>query len=69
MRWSKVTLLFGLTCGVDFFMLSPHNKSAFQASLNAFVTFFRPLQPHSSIYNWGKYENCAGSTLTLPVIY
>ena len=76
MRWSKVTLLFGLTCGVDFFMLSPHNKPAFLAlippsftSLNLFVTFFRPLQPHSSIHNWGKYENSAGSAPTLPVIY
>ena len=26
-------------------------------SLNPFVTFFRPLQPHSSSHNWGKYEN------------
>ena len=26
-------------------------------SLNAFVTFFGPLQPHSSSHNWGKYEN------------
>ena len=61
MRRSKVTLLFGLTCGVDFFMLSPHNKPAFLAlippsftSLNLFVTFFRPLQPHSSIHNWER---------------
>ena len=51
-------------CSVDFFMLSPHNKPAFLAlippsftSLNPFVTFFRPLQPHSSSHNWGKYEN------------
>ena len=57
-------------------MLSPHNKPAFLAlippsftSLNLFVTFFRPLQPHSSIHNWGKYENSAGSAPTLPVIY
>ena len=64
MRRSKVTLLFSLTCSVDFFMLSPHNKPAFLAlippsftSLNPFVTFFRPLQPHSSSHNWGKYEN------------
>ena len=63
-RRSKVTLLFSLTCSVDFFMLSPHNKPAFLAlippsftSLNPFVTFFRPLQPHSSSHNWGKYEN------------
>ena len=56
-----------LTCSVDFFMLSPYrpyNKPAFLAlippsftSLNPFVTFFRPLQPHSSSHNWGKYEN------------
>ena len=63
-RRSKVTLLFSLTCSVDFFMLSPHNKPAFLAlippsftSLSPFVTFFRPLQPHFSIHNWGKYEN------------
>ena len=62
-RRSKVTLLFSLTCSVDFFMLSPHNKPAFLAlippsftSLNPFVTFFRLLQPHSSSPNWGKYE-------------
>ena len=49
---------------VDFFMVSPHNKPAFLAlipssfiSVNPFVTFFRPLQPHSSSHNWGKYEN------------
>ena len=61
---SKVTLLFILTCSVDLFMLSPHNKPAFLAlippsftSLNPFVTFFRPLQPHSSSHNWGKYKN------------
>ena len=61
---SKVPLLFSPTCSVDFFMLSPHNKPAFLAlippsftSLNPFVTFFRPLQPHSSSHNWGKYEN------------
>ena len=63
---SKVTLLFSLTCSVDFLMLmiSPYNKPAFQTliapsfkSLNPFVTFFRPLQPHSSSHNWGKYEN------------
>ena len=24
---------------------------------NPFETFFRPLQPHSSSHNWGKYEN------------
>ena len=63
-RPSKVTLLFSLTCRVDFFMLSPHNKPAFLAlippsftSLNPFLTFFRPLQPRSSSHNWGKYEN------------
>ena len=63
-RRSKVTVLFSLTCSVDFFMLSRHNKPAFLAlippsftSLNPFVTFFRPLQPHSSSHNWGKYEN------------
>ena len=63
-RRSKVTLLFSLTCSVDFFMLSPHNKPAFLAPippsftcLNPFVTFFRLLQPHSSSHNWGKYEN------------
>ena len=45
-------------------MLIPHNKPAFLAlipssftSLNPFVTFFRPLQPHSSSHKWGKYEN------------
>ena len=61
---SKVTLLFSLTCSADFIMLSPHNNPAFLAlippsftSLNPFVTFFRPLQPHSSSHNWGKYEN------------
>ena len=67
MRRSKVTLLFSLTCSVDFFMLSPYrpyNKPAFLAlippsftSPNPFVTFFRPLQPDSSSHNWGKYEN------------
>ena len=63
-RRSKVTLLFSLTCSVDFFMLSPHNKPAFLAlippsftSLNPFLTFIRPLQPRSSSHNWGKYEN------------
>ena len=63
-RRSKVTLLFGLMCSVDCFMLSPHNQPAFLAlippsvtSLNPFVTFFRPLQPHCSSHNWGKYEN------------
>ena len=63
-RRSKVTLLFSLTCSVDFFMLRPHNKPAFLAlippsftSLNPFVTFFRPLQPQSSSHKWGKYEN------------
>ena len=63
-RRSKVTLLFSLTCSVDFFMLSPHNKPAFLplippsfTSLSPFVTFFRPLQPHFSSHNWGKYEN------------
>ena len=62
-RW-KVTLLFSLSCSVDFFMLSPHNKPAFISlipdsftSLNPFVTFFRPLQPHSSSQNSGKTEN------------
>ena len=62
-RRSKVTLLFGLTCRVDFLMLSPHNKRAFLALippsftfLNPFLTFLRLLQPHSS-HNWGKYEN------------
>ena len=55
---------FSLTCSADFIMLSPHNNPAFLAlippsftSLNPFVTFFRPLQPHSSSHNWGKYEN------------
>ena len=67
MRRSKVTLLFSLTCSVDFCMLSPYrpyNKPAFLAlippsftSLNPFVTFVRPLPPHSSSHNWGKYEN------------
>ena len=63
-RRSKVTLLFSLTCSVDFFMLSPHNKPAFLAlippsftSLNPFATFFRLLQTHSSSHKWGKYEN------------
>ena len=62
-RRSKFTLLFSLTCSVDFFMLSPYNKRAFLAlippsftSLNPFVTFLRPLQPHSS-HNLGKCEN------------
>ena len=48
-RRSKVTLLFSLTCSVDFFMLSPHNRPAFLALIppsftpfNPFVTFFRP---------------------------
>ena len=67
MRRSKVTLLFSLTYSVDFFMLSPYrpyNKPAFLAlippsftSLNPFVTIFRPLQPHSSSHNCGKYES------------
>ena len=65
-RRSKVTLLLSrLTCSVDFFMLSrSYNKPAFLAlippsftSLNPTVTFFRPLQPHSSSHSWGKYEN------------
>ena len=70
----KATLLFSLTCSVDFFMLSPHNKPAFVAlippftSLNPIVTFFKPLQPHSSSHNWG-YMRIPGSTPTLPVIY
>ena len=66
---------FSLTCSADIIMLSPHNNPAFLAlippsftSLNPFVTFFRPLQPHSSSHNWGKYEN-SGSTPTLPVIH
>ena len=60
----SLDLLFSLTCSIDFFMFSPHNEAAFLAlippsftSLNPFVTFFRPLQPHSSSHNWGKYEN------------
>ena len=67
MRRSKVTLLFSLTCSVDFFMLSPYrpyNNPAFLAlippsftSLNPFMTFCGPLQPHSSSHIWGKYEN------------
>ena len=67
MQQSKVTLLFSLTCIVDFFMLSPYrpyNKPAFLAlihpsfpSLKPFETFFRPLQPHSCNHNWRKYEN------------
>ena len=67
MRRSKVTLLFSLTCSVDFFMLSPYrpyNKPAFLAlihpsfpSLKPFETFFRPLQPHSCSHNWRKHEN------------
>ena len=67
MRRSKVTLLFSLTCSVDFFMLGPYrpyNKPTFLAlippsftSLNPFVTFFRPFEPDSSSHNWGKYEN------------
>ena len=74
-RRSKVTLLFSLTCSIDFFMLSPHNEAAFLAlippsftSLNPFVIFFRPLQPHSSSH---KYESMRipGSTQTLSVIY
>ena len=78
MRRSKVTLLFSLTCSVDFFMLSPYrpyNKPAFLAlippsftSLKPFVTFFRPLQPHSSSHNWGKYENSRFNS-GLSVIY
>ena len=64
-RRSKVTLPLSLTCSVDFFMLSPHiSWPAFLAlippsftSLNPFETFSRPLQPHSSNHNWGKYEN------------
>ena len=63
-RRSKVTLLFSLTCSVDFFMLSPHIWPAFLAlippsfaSLNPLQTFFRPLQPHSSSHNWGRYKN------------
>ena len=42
----------------------PYNKPAFLAlippsfpSLKPFETFFRPLQPHFSSHNWGKYEN------------
>ena len=66
-RRSKVTLLFSLTCSVDFFMprpYRPYNKPAFLAlippsfkSLNPFVAFSRLLQPHFSSHNWGKYEN------------
>ena len=61
---SKVTLLFSLTCSVDYFMLSPHIWPAFLAlippsfaSLNPLQTFFRPLQPHSSSHNWERYKN------------
>ena len=67
MRRSKVTLLFTLTCSVDFFTLSPYrpyDKAAFLAlippsftSLKPFETFFRPLQPHSCSHNWRKHEN------------
>ena len=79
MRQSKVTLLFSLTCSVDFFMLSPYrpyNKPAFLAlippsftSLKPFVTFFRPLQPHSSSHNWGKYENSRFNSDAFGYIY
>ena len=73
MRQSKITLPFSLTCSVDFFMFSPYrpyNKPASLAliplsftSLNPFVTFFRPLQPHSSSHNWGTVSY---THLTLP---
>ena len=45
-------------------MLSSHIWPAFLAlippsfaSLNPLQTFFRPLQPHSSSHNWGRYKN------------
>ena len=37
-------------------------------SLNPFVTFFRPLQPHSSSHNWGTSMRIPGSTPTLSII-
>ena len=76
MQWSKVTLLFSLTCSVDFFMLSPHSKPAFLAlippfvtSLNSFVTFFRPLQPPILAVTTGESMKFPGSTPMLSVIY
>ena len=49
---------------VDFFMLSRHIWLAFLTLIpptftyrSPFETLLRPLQPHSSSHNWGKYEN------------
>ena len=81
MRRSKVTLLFSrLTCSVHAQPYRPYYKPDFLAlipppltSLNPFVTFFRPLQPHFSSHNWGKYKNSrfnsrgGGYSHTLPV--
>ena len=63
-RRSKVTLPFSLTYSVDLSMISSHIWPAFLAlippsftSLNPLVKYFRPLQPHSSSHNRGKYKN------------
>ena len=60
-RRSKVTLLFSLTCSVDFFMLSPHNRPAFLALIppsftpfNPFVTFFRPFNAILAVTTTGS---------------
>ena len=78
MRRSKVTLLFSLTCSVDFFMLSPYrpyNKPTFLAlippsftSLSPFVTFFRPLHCNLTLaVTTGESMRIPGSTPTLSV--
>ena len=78
MRQSKVTLLFSVTCSVDFFMLSPYrpyNKPAFLAlippsftSLNPFVTFSDRCNPILAVTT-GESMRIPGSTPTLSVIY
>ena len=51
-----VDSLFCVTCSLENNAFSVLDYVIF-TSLNPFVTFFRPLQPHSSSPNWGKYEN------------
>ena len=51
-RRSKVTLLFSLTCRVDFFMLSPHNKPAFLALIPP--SFTSPCSRNQVASTWVK---------------
>ena len=76
-RWSKVTLLFSLTCSVDFFMLSSDNKPAFPALIPPSFTIYLsiPLWQFSDRCNpilavrTGESMRIPGSTPTLSVLY